>query len=89
MLYGTPALWGLFAFSSFITMKPSWLVIVAVALALNMANVYGYSQCDKEAKKKWATGMATRSALGSLGSGASGLVGKAFTSGIGKVFNSR
>ncbi|GAA5816979.1 hypothetical protein MFLAVUS_010514 [Mucor flavus] len=89
MLYGTPALWALFALSCIFTLKFSWLIIVGVALALNLANVYGYSQCDKDAKKKWATGMATRSALGSLGSGASGLVGKAFTSGIGKVFSSR
>lgn len=88
-LYGTPALWALFAFSCIITLKFSWLIIVGVALALNMANVYGYTQCDKDAKKRWATGMATRSALGSLSSGASGLVGKAFTSGIGKVFGSR
>ncbi|KAI9249586.1 hypothetical protein EDC94DRAFT_683259 [Helicostylum pulchrum] len=89
MLYGTPALWALFALSCIFTLKFSWLIIVGVALALNLANVYGYSQCDKDAKKKWATGMATRSALGSLGSGASGLVGKAFSSGIGKVFSSR
>ncbi|OBZ85821.1 Golgi apparatus membrane protein tvp23 [Choanephora cucurbitarum] len=88
-LYGTPALWGLFAFSCIITLKFSWLIIVGVALVLNMANVYGYTQCDKDAKKRWATGMATRSALGSLSSGATGLVGKAFTSGLGKVFGSR
>ncbi|KAI7902262.1 uncharacterized protein BX663DRAFT_512287 [Cokeromyces recurvatus] len=88
-LYGTPALWALFALSCIITLKFSWLIIVGVALALNMANVYGYTQCDKDAKKRWATGMAARSALGSLGSGATGLIGQALSSGIGKVFSSR
>ncbi|CAO3632402.1 unnamed protein product [Cunninghamella blakesleeana] len=86
-LYGTPVLWLLFALSCIFTLKLSWLVIVVVAIVLNMANVIGYTQCDKDAKKKWATGMATRSALGSLAGGGSSLVGKAVTSGLGKLFS--
>ncbi|KAI9026457.1 hypothetical protein CLU79DRAFT_741832 [Phycomyces nitens] len=89
VLYATPVLWVLLAFTALITVKASWLVIVAVALILNVANVYGYTQCDKDAKRKWATGMAAQSALGSLGSGASGFIGKAVTSGLGNFFGSR
>jgi hypothetical protein len=89
VLYGTPVLWVLFALSAIVTIKVSWLVIVVVAIILNMANVYGYTQCDRDAKKRWATGMAARSALGSFGSSASGLMGKAFSSGLSKAFGSR
>jgi hypothetical protein len=63
-------------------------VIVVVAIILNMANVVGYTQCDKDAKRKWATGMAAQSAFGSLTGGA-GFVGKAVSSGLGKFLSSR
>lgn len=53
------------------------------------ANVYGYTQCDKDAKRKWATTMATQTALGSFGSGATGLLGRAVSSGVGSFFTSR
>lgn len=71
------------------TFKASWLVIVGIAIVMNVANVYGYTQCDKDAKRKWATSMATQSALGSLGSGATGLLGKAVSSGIGSLLSGR
>ncbi|KAG0166590.1 Golgi apparatus membrane protein TVP23 A, partial [Apophysomyces sp. BC1034] len=72
VLYATPVLWILLALACLIGFNPSWLVIVAVALILNMANVIGYTQCDKDAKRKWA-GTAAQSALGSLGGSATGL----------------
>ncbi|KAG1345618.1 hypothetical protein G6F62_004096 [Rhizopus arrhizus] len=83
VLYGTPIIWVLLALSCILTFKPSWLVIVAVAIVLSGANMYGYTQCDKDAKRKWATSMATQSALGTLSSGATGLLGRAVSSGIG------
>ncbi|KAI8341470.1 hypothetical protein BC941DRAFT_510674 [Chlamydoabsidia padenii] len=82
ILYGTPVLWILFALSCIFTFKATWLVIVVMTIILNMANVIGYTQCDKNAKRKWATGMAAQSAFGSLASGA-GFVGKAVSSGLG------
>jgi hypothetical protein len=51
--------------------------------------MYGYTQCDKDAKRKWATSMATQSALGTLSSGATGLLGRAVSSGIGSFFSGR
>ncbi|CAO3579201.1 unnamed protein product [Absidia cylindrospora] len=86
VLYGTPVLWILFALSCIFTFKATWLVIVVVAIILNMANVVGYTQCDKDAKRKWATGMAAQSAFGSLTGGA-GFVGKAVSSGLGKFMS--
>ncbi|KAF7722286.1 Golgi apparatus membrane protein TVP23 A [Apophysomyces ossiformis] len=85
VLYVTPAIWVLLALACLIGFNPSWLVIVAVAIVLNMANVIGYTQCDKDAKRKWA-GNAAQSALGTLGGNATGLVGKVFSSGLGKFF---
>ncbi|KAF1802172.1 hypothetical protein V8B55DRAFT_1477622 [Mucor lusitanicus] len=82
VLYGTPLIWCVFAFSCILTMKVSWLFIVAIAIAMNAANVYGFSQCDKDAKRRWTTHLVAQSALGSLGSGATGFVGRAVTSSI-------
>ncbi|KAI9491066.1 hypothetical protein BDB00DRAFT_835026 [Zychaea mexicana] len=89
VLYATPVLWILLALTCIFTFKFSWLVIVVVAIALNVANVYGYTQCDKDAKKKWASGIAAQTALGSLGSSATGFVGRAVGSGLGQFFGSR
>ncbi|ORY95816.1 hypothetical protein BCR43DRAFT_459733 [Syncephalastrum racemosum] len=89
VLYATPVLWILLALTCIFTLKISWLVIVVVAIILNVANVYGYTQCDKDAKKKWASGIAAQTALGSLGSTATGFVGKAVGSGLGQFFGSR
>jgi hypothetical protein len=72
-----------------ITLKASWLVIAVIAIAMSSANIYGYTQCDKDAKRKWTTIMASQSALGSLGSEVTGLLGKAVSSGIGSLFSSR
>ncbi|ORX62672.1 DUF846-domain-containing protein [Hesseltinella vesiculosa] len=86
VLYGTPVLWILFALSCIFTFKFTWLVIVVVAIVLNMANVVGYTQCDKDAKRKWASNMTAQAAFGSL-TGSAGLVGKAVSSGLGKFFS--
>ena len=51
-LYITPAIWLLFGIVSLISLKFSWLLIVAVAMALNTANVVGYTKCQQDAQKK-------------------------------------
>lgn len=80
-----PAIWTVFGILCILTFKLTWLVIVAVALALNMANVIGYTQCDKDAKQKWASGFASNM-LG--GSGATGLVGGLMSRGITRMAGS-
>ncbi|KAG9289165.1 hypothetical protein G9A89_022474 [Geosiphon pyriformis] len=77
-LYVTFVLWAICGFLSLIRFDTKWLLIVAVALTLNFANVLGYTQCDKDAKRKWATGFASQNV---------GWVGKLFSSGVGRVFS--
>lgn len=49
-LYGSPAAWlglGMIALARF---SLDYLLVVAVALTLNMANVVGYTKCSKDAR---------------------------------------
>ncbi len=48
------ALWIVFAVTALIGLKLHWLLVVCVALALNIANVVGYTKCEKDARKKVA-----------------------------------
>nr|CAG8570918.1 11533_t:CDS:2 [Entrophospora candida] len=77
-LYATIVIW---IFFGFFALLKQWFLIVLVALSLNIANAIGYTQCDKDAKKKWASNLASRAA-----SESPGLVGRLFTAGIGKYF---
>lgn len=58
---------GIFAFSCILTMKAFWLCVVVIAIVMNAANVYEFSQCNKDAKRGWTTNLVTQSALESLG----------------------
>ncbi|CAG8650522.1 1041_t:CDS:2 [Racocetra persica] len=78
-LYLSVVIWILLAF--FVLIQPSWLLIVAVAITLNLANVIGYTQCDKDAKRKWATGFAARAATSNPS-----LAGRLFSAGLGRFF---
>jgi hypothetical protein len=53
-----------------------------VALILNMANVLAFTRCDKDQKKKWATG----AAAGVLSSGYGGFGGRIIGSVVGRFF---
>jgi hypothetical protein len=47
-------------------------LMIVVALILNMANVLAFTRCDKDQKRKWATG----AAVGALSGGTSGIAGR-------------
>jgi len=47
-----PILWLLFAIVSFLKFNFEWLIIVLIALALNVANIYGYAKCAKDARTR-------------------------------------
>jgi len=64
-LFVTPAVWVLFLLGCLLPPKPSYIVIVLVALALNSANVVGYMKCRKDAKKK-LEGAATKFVVGQM-----------------------
>ncbi|TPX64920.1 hypothetical protein SpCBS45565_g05561 [Spizellomyces sp. 'palustris'] len=50
-LYLAPALWALFAFIS-VFRSFMWLLVTIVAITMSMANVIGYTKCEKDAKAK-------------------------------------
>jgi len=87
VLYVTPAIWILFTFLSLLSLifSPEWLLIIAVALALNIPNVYAYTQCDADAKRRWATGLATNAVMGS--GGVTGFMGRMVSQGVGSLFS--
>jgi hypothetical protein len=72
-LFVTPAVWILFLLSAILPPKPSYLVIVLVALSLNCANVVGYMKCRKDAKKK-LEGAATNFVIGQMFNRATNMV---------------
>lgn len=66
VLYVVPLLWLGLAMIAILKLEFVWLTIVAVALVLNLANVVAFTRCDKDARKKWATGAASQLAGSSL-----------------------
>lgn len=48
VLYVTPLLWAALFIIGLLSFKFHWLLIVIMALALSLANVYGYYKCSKE-----------------------------------------
>ncbi|RHZ77865.1 hypothetical protein Glove_170g41 [Diversispora epigaea] len=78
-LYITIVIWVIFGLLSLT--EPTRLLIIAVAITLNLANVIGYTQCDKDAKRKWASGLATRAATANPS-----LAGRLFSAGLGRFF---
>jgi hypothetical protein len=59
-----------------------WLLMIAVALVLNMANVLAFTRCDKDQKRKWATS----AAVGALSGGTGGIGGRIMGFLMGRFF---
>ena len=57
-------------------------MILVVALILNMANVLAFTRCDKDQKRKWATG----AAVGALSAGTGGIGGRIVGAVMGRFF---
>ncbi|XP_028406586.1 Golgi apparatus membrane protein TVP23 homolog B-like [Dendronephthya gigantea] len=51
-LVTTPIIWIFLLITSLISLKFQWMIIVAVALSLSCANLFGYIRCKKDASKK-------------------------------------
>src|SRR5579859_4589138 len=58
------------------------MLMVVVALILNMANVLAFTRCDKDQKRKWATG----AAVGALSGGTGGIAGRIAGAVMGRFF---
>ncbi|KAJ3412382.1 pre-tRNA nuclear export protein [Chytridiales sp. JEL 0842] len=51
-LYAAPAIWVLFGIGAIFKLSVGWGLVVVVALVLNMANVIGYTRCEKDARAR-------------------------------------
>ena len=56
--------WALFLMLSILKLQFTWLLIVAMALAMSCTNLYGYIQCSNDAKGKMKRVMDQGSAVG-------------------------
>lgn len=53
VLYVTPLVWSGLLFIGILKFNLGWLIIVVMALALSMANVYGYYKCSTDQKARF------------------------------------
>ncbi|KAJ8469141.1 hypothetical protein ONZ45_g16993 [Pleurotus djamor] len=60
-----------------------YIPIVVLALVFNFTNAIGFTYADRDAKQRWATGVAGGWALGGIGGQ---LVSSAISKGVGKMF---
>jgi hypothetical protein len=58
-LYVFPLLWLVLLIVSFLKFNLSFIPIVALALIFNITNVVGFTYADRDAKQRWATGVAS------------------------------
>ena len=70
-LWATPVVWGVFGIAALFSLNFSYLLIVAVAIALSGANVIGYWKCQKDASSRiqsftqsWIVGRLAQQAMG-------------------------
>jgi len=85
-LYVFPALWAALFVVSLLKFSVSFLPIVMLALVFNMTNVIGFTYADRDAKTKWASGVAGSGwNMGMGGLGGQILTGVVKNS-VGKVF---
>jgi len=84
-LYASPAAWIALLFVGILKFNISFLPIVLLALVFNFTNVIGFTYADRDAKRKWATGIAASGVLGQLGGVGGSLVSGLLRSGISKV----
>ncbi|TNY21640.1 DUF846-domain-containing protein [Rhodotorula diobovata] len=66
-MYSFPAAWILLLFVGLLKFNISFLPIVMLALVFNVTNTVGYTYADRDAKRRWATGMAAQGMLGQVG----------------------
>ncbi|GAA5888813.1 hypothetical protein JCM6882_002862 [Rhodosporidiobolus microsporus] len=66
-MYSFPAAWILLLFVGILKFNISFLPIVLLALVFNLTNSVGYTYADRDAKRRWATGMAAGGMLGQMG----------------------
>ena len=53
VLYATPCVWGALFVLGLLKFQVKWLLIVSMALALSIANTYGYYKCSTDQKARF------------------------------------
>eukprot|EP00550_Attheya_septentrionalis_P002040 CAMPEP_0198290510 /NCGR_PEP_ID=MMETSP1449-20131203/8347_1 /TAXON_ID=420275 /ORGANISM="Attheya septentrionalis, Strain CCMP2084" /LENGTH=272 /DNA_ID=CAMNT_0043989019 /DNA_START=82 /DNA_END=900 /DNA_ORIENTATION=+ len=66
VLYATPAVWGFLLGIGILKLEIGWLITVAIALALNGANLYGYYKCSSDQKHKFQAMVARGAQMGAM-----------------------
>ena len=75
VLYATPAMWMVMLFFGVLKLELGWLIIVVMALALSLANVYGYYRCSTAQQARFQQMMQQGAQQGALAVMRSGLLG--------------
>lgn len=88
-MYAYPAAWILLLFVGLLKFNISFMPIVLLALVFNVTNTIGYTYADRDAKKRWATGIAASGMLGQIGGLGGSVVSGLAQSAMGKVFGGR
>jgi len=85
-LYTFPLLWAGLLIICFVKLNFSFVPITILALVFNVTNAIGFTYADRDAKQKWASGMAWDMGMGGFGGHLlSGMVKNS----VGKVFGPR
>ncbi|BGO88606.1 Golgi apparatus membrane protein tvp23 [Rhodotorula toruloides] len=88
-MYAFPGAWILLLFVGILKFNLSFLPIVMLALVFNVTNTVGYTYGalrDRDAKRRWATGMAAHGMLGQMGGIGGSVVSGIASSAFGRFF---
>lgn len=82
-LYLFPVIWIFFGFVALVKFSFGWLVLCAIAVALNVSNTLSYYRCEQDAKSRFSNFMGSNTSF--MGSMVSSVIG----SRIGSLFGGR
>lgn len=75
VLYATPLIWSGLLFIGVLKFNLGWLIIVIMALALSISNVYGYYKCSSDQKARFTQMMQQGAQAGAMNAIRSGVLG--------------
>ena len=86
-LYLSPTMWTLLLLVALLKLNLMGCIIIAVAIVLSGANIYGYTKCSKDAEKKIAELSGQASVISQLAGSSSSLVSTLGTSAFSKAMS--
>jgi len=85
-LYAFPVLWLVILFFSFVRFNLEFIPIVILALISNVTNCIGFSYADRDAKQRWASGVASAGWNMGLGGFGGTIMTGVMKNSVGRVF---